>query len=90
MGVVAGKLGDDWNLGFLAETERQVEAHLTDHLERLPAQDGKSREILDQMRTDEAGHADTAMRLGARELPVPVKLIMKLASRAMTRTAYWV
>lgn len=90
MGVAAGKLGDRWNLGFLAETERQVEAHLTDHLKRLPAQDCKSREILDQMRADEMGHAETAVRLGASELPGPVRLAMKLASRVMTRTAYWV
>jgi ubiquinone biosynthesis monooxygenase Coq7 len=90
MGVAAGKLGDRWNLGFLAETERQVEAHLTDHLERLPVQDRRSREILDQMRADEAGPAETAARLGASELPGPVRLAMKLASRVMTRTAYWV
>jgi ubiquinone biosynthesis monooxygenase Coq7 len=87
---LAGKLGDDWNLGFLAETERQVEAHLTDHLAQLPEHDAKSREILDTMRTDEVGHADTAVRLGARDLPGPMRLAMKLASLVMTKTAYWV
>ncbi len=90
LGVAAGKLGDDWNLGFLAETERQVEAHLTDHLERLPRADRKSWEILEQMKKDEIQHAHTAVGLGARELPVPVKLAMRVASKVMTRTAYWV
>jgi 3-demethoxyubiquinol 3-hydroxylase len=90
MGVLAGKLGDVWNLGFLAETERQVEAHLNHHLTQLPVQDTKSRAIIRQMRLDEIAHAETALRLGARELPTPVKLAMKLASRVMTRTAYYV
>jgi 3-demethoxyubiquinol 3-hydroxylase len=90
MGVLAGKLGDAWNLGFLAETERQVEAHLTDHLRRLPAGDRKSARVLEQMREDEANHAETAVRLGARELPLPARLAMKLVARVMTRTAYWV
>jgi ubiquinone biosynthesis monooxygenase Coq7 len=90
MGLVAGRMGDAWNLGFLAETERQVEAHLNDHLGRLPPADRKSQEVLDQMKRDEIAHAETAVRLGARELPGPVKLAMKLASRVMTRTAYWV
>jgi ubiquinone biosynthesis monooxygenase Coq7 len=90
MGLVAGRMGDAWNLGFLAETERQVEAHLNDHLGRLPPSDRKSQEVLDQMKRDEIAHAETAVRLGARELPLPVKLAMKLASRVMTRTAYWV
>lgn len=89
MGALAGKLGDKWNLGFLAETERQVEAHLEGHLAKLPPQDGRSREILDQMRLDEIGHAETALRLGAAELPAPAKLAMKLAARIMTRTAYY-
>ncbi|MBI4756526.1 MAG: 2-polyprenyl-3-methyl-6-methoxy-1,4-benzoquinone monooxygenase [Betaproteobacteria bacterium] len=90
IGVVAGRFGDAWNLGFLAETERQVEAHLLDHLGRLPEADRKSRRIVEQMKIDEIGHADTAMRLGARELPAPVRGAMKLASRVMTSTAYWV
>jgi ubiquinone biosynthesis monooxygenase Coq7 len=90
IGMLAGKIGDDWNLGFLAETERQVEAHLADHLGRLPPADAKSRQVLEQMKEDEASHARTAVALGARELPAPAKLAMKLASRVMTRTAYWV
>jgi ubiquinone biosynthesis monooxygenase Coq7 len=90
LGAIAGKLGDAWNLGFLAETERQVEAHLTDHLGRLPKSDRRSWQVLEQMKQDEVGHAESAVSLGARELPAPVKLAMKLASRVMTRTAYWV
>lgn len=90
IGIVAGKLGDDWNLGFLAETERQVESHLAGHLERLPGSDRKSWEILEQMKQDEIEHARTAVRLGARELPLPVKLAMKGAAKVMTGTAYYV
>ena len=89
LGVAAGRLGDRWNLGFLAETERQVEAHLDDQLARLPAADEKSRAVLAQMRTDEVAHAETAVRLGAAELPVPVRAAMKAASRVMTTTAYY-
>jgi ubiquinone biosynthesis monooxygenase Coq7 len=89
MGVLAGRLGDAWNLGFLAETERQVEAHLDSHLSKLPAQDVKSRAIVEQMRLDEISHAETAVALGARELPPPIKMAMKLASGVMTRTAYY-
>lgn len=90
IGVLAGRLGDAWNLGFLAETERQVEAHLAGHLQRLPQTDRKSWAILEQMKADEIEHARTAVRLGAQELPMPVKLAMRLASGVMTRTAYWV
>lgn len=90
MGALAGRLGDRWNLGFLAETERQVEAHLDGHLERLPMPDRRSSEILRQMRADEIGHARTAERLGAAELPAAVKLAMKLAAKVMTRTAYYI
>jgi ubiquinone biosynthesis monooxygenase Coq7 len=89
IGVATGLLGDRWNLGFLAETERQVEGHLEGHLERLPPQDGRSRAILDQMKDDEARHARTAVEHGAAELPAPFKLAMKLGSRVMTRTAFW-
>ena len=88
MGLLAGRLGEKWNLGFLAETERQVEAHLDGHLECLPEQDRRSREIVDQMRIDEIRHAETAVSLGAAELPAPVKVAMKLAARVMTGTAY--
>ncbi len=88
LGVLAGRLGEKWNLGFLAETERQVEAHLDSHLDCLPERDGRSREIVDQMRQDEIRHAETALRLGAAELPAPVKLAMKFAAKIMTGTAY--
>ena len=90
LGAAAGVLGDKWNLGFLAETERQVEGHLEGHLDRLPARDAKSRAIVDQMKSDEARHARTALEHGAAELPEPVKRAMKLGSRVMTRTAYWI
>lgn len=90
IGAIAGMLGDKWNLGFLAETERQVEVHLAGHLQRLPQHDGKSRAIVAQMQVDEAGHATTAMAYGGAELPTPVKLAMQLGSKVMTRTAYWV
>lgn len=89
MGVTAGICGDKWNLGFLAETERQVGAHLTDHLQKLPAEDQRSRAVLEQMAADEAEHAATAIRLGAAELPAPVKQAMRLSSRVMTGTAYY-
>jgi 3-demethoxyubiquinol 3-hydroxylase len=88
LGVLAGRLGDKWNLGFLAETERQVEAHLDSHLEKLPQQDDKSREIVSQMRLDEIRHAETAVTLGAAELPGLAKVAMKAASVVMTNTAY--
>lgn len=90
IGVVAGKLGDDWSLGFLAETERQVEAHLDSHLSELPDEDARSRAIVAQMRRDEIAHAATAVRLGARELPAAAVKAMQLAARTMTRTAYYV
>lgn len=90
IGAVAGRCGDAWNLGFLAETERQVESHLDGHLSRLPPHDRKSWEILDQMRLDEVAHSQMAIRLGARELPDSIKLTMKLAARLMTRTAYYI
>ena len=90
IGAVAGLLGDKWNLGFLAETERQVGQHLQSHLDRLPPQDEKSRAIVAQMYADETGHADLANSLGAAELPQPVQLAMKLNSKVMTSTAYWV
>ena len=88
LGMLAGRLGDRWNLGFLAETERQVEDHLSGHLAQLPADDLRSREIVAQMKVDEARHAQTAVGLGAHELPAPAKQLMKLASRVMTVTAY--
>ena len=90
IGVLAAKCGDGVNLGFLAETERQVEAHLDSHLGSLPEQDARSRSIVAQMKDDEIAHAETAVRLGAVELPTPVKLAMKASSRVMTRLAYWI
>jgi len=88
LGVLAGKFGDRWNLGFLAETERQVEKHLDGHLGRLPARDEKSRQIVAQMKRDEIQHAETAVALGGIDLPTPIKTAMRLASRVMTATAY--
>ena len=90
IGALAGALGDKWNLGFLAETERQVERHLASHLARLPAADMKSRAIVEQMKTDEAQHASTAMKQGGVDLPMPVKQGMQLTSKLMTQAAYWV
>ena len=88
IGAVAGALGDRANLGFLAETERQVEEHLSGHLEKLPAEDARTRTVVDAMRADEAKHRQTALRLGAQELPGPVKGAMRLASKIMTTVAY--
>ncbi len=73
IGALSGFLGDKWNMGFLAETERQVEGHLDGHLEQLPPQDDKSRAIVAQMKEDEARHANTALANGAAELPAPVQ-----------------
>ncbi len=89
LGVIAGAIGDKWNLGFLAETEHQVGAHLEKHLHELPASDEKSRAILEQMKTDEAQHADTAIGLGGAELPAPIKAAMKQMSKVMTSTTYY-
>ena len=89
IGAAAGLAGNRWNLGFLGETERQVTEHLDGHLQRLPAADAKSRAILEQMRIDEGQHARGAMAHGGAELPPPVKSAMKLASKVMTETAYW-
>jgi len=88
LGLIAGRLGDRWSLGFLAETERQVEAHLDGHLLTLPEQDARSRKIVDQMRLDEIQHAETAVYLGAAELPAAAKLAMKMAAKLMTATVY--
>ena len=90
IGAAAGLLGDRWNLGFLAETEHQVVAHLEGHLVRLPAADEKSRAVVEQMKDDEARHATTALEHGAAELPATAKSAMRAASRVMTGTSYWV
>ncbi|MCL4801832.1 MAG: 2-polyprenyl-3-methyl-6-methoxy-1,4-benzoquinone monooxygenase [Burkholderiales bacterium] len=88
IGYAAGKAGDAWNLGFLKETERQVEAHLEGHLARLDPADARTRAIVEQMKQDEAGHADMAARLGARELPFPVKRAMAAVAKVMTTLSY--
>jgi len=88
IGALSGLLGDKWNMGFLAETERQVEGHLDGHLEQLPAQDEKSRAIVTQMKEDEARHANTALAHGGAELPEPVKQAMRISSRLMTVSTY--
>lgn len=88
IGAFAGALGDKWNLGFLAETEHQVVHHLDSHLKELPRQDQRSRAILEQMRIDEARHATTALNHGGAELPTPVKGLMSLMSKVMTKTTY--
>jgi ubiquinone biosynthesis monooxygenase Coq7 len=90
IGTVCGLMGDKWNLGFLAETETQVEGHLEKHLDRLPQEDNRSRAILAQMKEDEAQHALTAVRHGAAKLPLPVRKIMRVTSKLMTHTTYWV
>lgn len=90
LGLVAGRFGDPVSLGFVVETERQVEAHLQSHLERLPAGDHASRAIVVQMKEDEAAHADAALRAGAVELPAPVKAAMRAAAKVMTTTAHYV
>ena len=87
-GAVAGLLGDKWNLGFLAETERQVGEHLQSHLDRLPPQDEKSRAIVAQMHRDEISHAVMASSLGGAELPQTVQSAMKLNAKVMTTLAY--
>jgi len=89
IGAAAGLLGDRWNLGFLAETERQVVKHLEGHLDRLPKGDLRSRAVLTQMRQDEARHATSAIKHGGSELPGPAKLAMRLSSKVMTGTAFW-
>ena len=90
IGALTGLLGDRWNLGFLAETERQVVKHLEGHLQRLPAADEKSRAVLVTMKEDEARHATSAISHGGGELPAPTKAAMRLSSKVMTETAYWI
>ena len=88
LGVLAARAGVARNLGFMAETERQVEAHLEEHLQRLPADDTRSRKIVEQMKQDEIGHRVTAERAGAVGMPAPVRGVMRLMSKLMTATAY--
>jgi ubiquinone biosynthesis monooxygenase Coq7 len=88
LGSVAALLGDARSLGFVVETERQVEAHLASHLSSLPAQDAKSRAIVEQMRVDEVEHGAAAQRLGARDTPAPVRALMTVMGKVMTTAAY--
>ncbi|RDK04805.1 2-polyprenyl-3-methyl-6-methoxy-1,4-benzoquinone monooxygenase [Paraburkholderia lacunae] len=90
IGLAAGRLGDRVSLGFMAETERQVEQHLDSHLDELPAADLESRAIVEQMRVDEAEHGRSAMDAGGVELPLPARALMRAVSKVMTRTAYYI
>ena len=90
IGLVAGRISDRVSLGFIVETERQVESHLQGHLERLPAADHASRAIVAQMKEDEAAHANHAQAQGAAELPAPVKAAMRAAAKVMTTTAHYI
>jgi 3-demethoxyubiquinol 3-hydroxylase len=90
LGLLAGRLGDRLSLGFVVETERQVEAHLQDHLDRLPTADHASRAIVVQMKQDEAAHAAQALQSGAKELPAPAKVLMRAAAKVMTTTAHYI
>ncbi len=90
IGSLAGLIGDKWNLGFVVETENQVMSHLDEQLNEISASDVRSRAVLEQMREDEVHHASVALHAGAAELPIPVKKMMRLLSKVMTKTAYWV
>lgn len=90
IGALAGLVGDKESLGFVGETERQVVEHLEGHLKRLPESDARSRAILEQMRDDEARHGAAAERAGGEPMPAPVRAAMRLMSKVMTTTAYWV
>jgi len=89
IGAAAGLAGDKWSLGFVAETEHQVVEHLQEHLGRIPTQDAKSRAILEQMKEDELQHATQALEAGGASLPGPIRLAMKLSSKLMTKSVYW-
>lgn len=90
IGLVAARAGDRVSLGFMAETENQVEQHLQGHMEQLPAGDTASRAIVEQMKVDEAAHGQTAQALGGEPLPPPVRLMMRAAARVMTTTAHYI
>ena len=89
LGSIAARLGDAYSLGFVVETERQVEAHLASHLQMLPAQDGKSRAIVEQMRVDEMVHGAAAQAMGAATVPLPVRQAMRAIAKLMTSSAYY-
>jgi ubiquinone biosynthesis monooxygenase Coq7 len=88
LGAAAGALGDRWSLAFLAETERQVEEHLSGHLQRLPGEDLRTRAVVEAMRADEARHRQSAIALGAAELPAPAKAVMRVMARIMTTVSH--
>jgi ubiquinone biosynthesis monooxygenase Coq7 len=90
MGTVAGIAGDKWSLGFVVETERQVEDHLDEHIAQVPADDQRTRAILEQMKADEIHHAEVAHHAGGAELPEAVRFAMRAVSKVMTRGVYWV
>jgi ubiquinone biosynthesis monooxygenase Coq7 len=90
IGAIAGKLGDQWSLGFVAETEKQVIRHLEEHLDSISEQDIKSRAVLNQMKEDEAKHGALAADAGGAELPLPVRKLMGLVSKVMTKTSYYI
>jgi ubiquinone biosynthesis monooxygenase Coq7 len=90
IGLAAGRAGDRVSLGFVVETERQVEAHLAGHLRQLPESDLASRAVVAQMKDDEARHAEQALQAGAAKVPTPVRWLMRAAARVMTRTAHYV
>lgn len=90
IGAVAARLGDAQSLGFVVETERQVEAHLAGHMGDLPAQDVKSRAIVQQMHADEIAHGQKAQAMGAAEMPLPAKMLMRAMAKVMTTTAYYI
>ncbi len=90
LGLIAGRFGDRVSLGFVVETERQVEAHLDSHLERLPVEDHASRAIVEQMKADEREHANEAMAAGAVPLPKPIQGLMRGAAKVMTTTAHYI
>ena len=90
IGAASGMLGDKWSLGFIAETERQVCAHLDSHLDGLPVEDARSRAIVERMRDEEAKHGENAVEAGAADLPGPIRTLMRITAKVMTKTAYWV
>jgi ubiquinone biosynthesis monooxygenase Coq7 len=90
IGAVNGKVGDRWNLGFLAETERQVVNHLEEHLNRLPSQDQKSRAILEKMKAEEMAHENHAQSAGGIKLPLPIRSLMRATAKVMTKSTFWI
>ncbi|KTC64869.1 ubiquinone biosynthesis protein (plasmid) [Legionella adelaidensis] len=90
IGALAGLAGDQWSLGFVVETERQVTAHLEDHIQKLPKLDEKTQIILKKMQEEEIQHAELARKAGAKELPRPIQELMRLMSKVMTKTSYYI